>query len=69
MSQPTDMCCETCRFWDNSAYSGTTENETGQCRAVPPGFDNRTGLAIWPFTEPDDWCGSHADIKSAAISE
>jgi hypothetical protein len=25
----------------------------------PPGFDSRTGLAVWPFTADRDWCGGY----------
>ena len=49
--------CGLCDFWDNSASSGASEEETGQCRRSTPGFDSRTGLAVWPFVEVGDWCG------------
>ncbi len=52
--------CENCLFWDNSAISSHSEEETGQCRRSPPGFDSRTGLAVWPFSEDRDWCGEHS---------
>ncbi|PZU95515.1 MAG: hypothetical protein DI527_00470 [Chelatococcus sp.] len=53
------LCC-TCQWWDNSASSAVSAAETGQCRRLPPGFDDRTGLAVWPFTEETDWCGEFA---------
>lgn len=52
--------CEDCRWWDNSASHGEDQvrgTDTGQCRRMPPGFDSRTGLAVFPFTEDRDWCG------------
>jgi hypothetical protein len=48
--------CERCLFWDSSA-SADVDYDTGQCRRMPPGFDDRTSLAVWPFTEDTDWCG------------
>jgi len=55
--------CQSCSFWDNSASSGHADPfTTGQCRRAAPGFDSRTGLAVWPFTETDDWCGEHSAL-------
>jgi hypothetical protein len=51
--------CANCRFWDNSASSGQSDDETGLCVRNPPGFDSRTGLAVWPFTADRDWCGGY----------
>lgn len=65
--------CEQCIFWDNSARADV-DYETGQCRRTPPGFDDRTGLAVWPFTEDTDWCGEFkrdpdfVDIGQPAMS-
>lgn len=56
MSHPT-LSCETCRWWDNSTSLDYHEN-TGQCRALPPRTNKRTGEAMWPFTEPNDWCAA-----------
>ena len=55
MSHPT-MKCETCRWWDNSA-SLRDHEDSGQCRVLPPRTNKRTGTAMWPFTEHNDWCG------------
>lgn len=49
--------CSKCLFWDNSSSSSISDEETGRCRRATPGFDSRTGLAVWPFTEDRDWCG------------
>lgn len=48
--------CERCIFWDAS-MSANVDVDTGACRRAPPGFDDRTLLAVWPFTEDSDWCG------------
>jgi hypothetical protein len=51
--------CENCKHWDSSANSAHDEiDATGMCRRDPPGFDERTGLAVWPFTRDDDWCAA-----------
>jgi len=52
------MRCETCKWWDNSRTS-TMLSDTGTCRALPPRADDRNGLAVWPFTEDNDWCAAH----------
>ena len=49
--------CETCRWWDTSISQHDAPDTTGVCRRWPPGFDDRTGKAVWPFTEDIDWCG------------
>jgi hypothetical protein len=58
-AMPKHVYCESCKFWDNSASSPDSDEDTGQCRRLPPGFDSRTGLAVWPFVEDRDWCGMH----------
>lgn len=67
MAEP-DIICETCRYWDTSASSAHAEPDTtALCRRHAPGFDDRTGLAVWPFTETTDWCGDWVpspDLKS-----
>ncbi len=50
-------CCEDCYWWDNSMSSSQSDVETGACRGRAPRSDDRTGLAVWSFTEPGDWCG------------
>lgn len=52
--------CETCKFWDNStssSFAAERGEESGQCRRGVPGHDSRTGMAVWPFTVENDWCG------------
>lgn len=50
--------CEDCRFWDASSQAAAAEPDTtGACRRAPPHVDDRTGLAMWPYTEDTDWCG------------
>lgn len=58
------MRCEDCRYWDNSVYSGIKEN-SGACRVMPPRADKRTNLAVWPFTEHEDWCGAFVAADDA----
>ena len=53
------MRCENCKWWDNSSQAREVE-ASGACRVNPPGRDKRSGLAVWPFTEDVDWCGSFA---------
>lgn len=53
----SEITCSNCRYWDNSSSSSLTDAETGKCRRSSPGFDSRTGIAVWPFTEETDWCG------------
>ena len=47
--------CEECKYWD-CAVSHRDNANTGLCRINPPVADKRTSLAVWPFTEPEDWC-------------
>lgn len=52
--------CETCRWWDSSTQSASAQPDTtGLCRVRPPVADDRTGVAVWPFTEDTDWCRAH----------
>ena len=62
--------CSQCAWWDTSAESDrAAPGTTGQCRGAVPTADDRTGLAVWPFTDQDDWCreweveGSHPEPK------
>lgn len=41
--------CKTCRFWDSST----------RCAINPPVADDRTSLAVWPYTDASDWCAKH----------
>jgi hypothetical protein len=61
--------CENCRWWDNShehwdAQLGTT----GRCEILPPVTAERTGRAVWPYTDDTDWWGSFK-LRSEAESE
>lgn len=61
------MRCENCKWWDTSSQAASAqEDTTGLCRRKSPReFDQRTGMAIWPYTEDTDWCGEYtgADDK------
>jgi hypothetical protein len=62
----TERRCERCAWWDTSTQSGSAESDTtGLCRRTTPGFDDRTGLAVWPFTAQEDWCGSFEESIEA----
>lgn len=53
--------CENCKWWNNGVSSALPEHEdTGRCVVNPPKINKRTGLGIWPMTEPGDTCGSHS---------
>lgn len=65
LPNPAQIICENCKHWDTSSTLATDDGsgeDTGMCRARAPGFDDRTGKAVWPFTETCDWCG---DFKEA----
>jgi hypothetical protein len=48
--------CEDCRFWDTSS-SLRDEEDTAVCRRHAPfAVDDRSGRAMWPYTEDIDWC-------------
>lgn len=54
----TERRCDKCEFWDTSSESSIAEpGTTARCRAKAPTTDERTGLAMWPHTDQDDWCG------------
>lgn len=48
--------CESCRFWDTSTHAEHLP-DGGFCRVLPPSLDKRLGIARWPTTEAEDWCG------------
>lgn len=50
-----ERSCERCRHWDNST-SHRDNADSGACRINPPVADDRTGAAVWPFTDAGDWC-------------
>ena len=55
--------CEICRFWDAQMRDHPETMEAlGMCRALPPGFDERSGLAVWPKTQSYDDCGAWKPI-------
>ncbi len=56
--------CETCRFWDDQGDSGMCRRHAPRmilCQVAPPeGIEpHQAEDAVWPWTEPDDWCGDH----------
>lgn len=62
--------CRTCRWWDSSTQSALAEPDTtGLCRRATPGFDDRTGLAVWPMAEDTDWCGEWAEDPYSSEGE
>jgi hypothetical protein len=44
--------CAKCSYWDSS--EGALNTETGVCRRHAP---TNGGIAAWPITEADDFCG------------
>lgn len=55
--------CESCHWWNNGVSSALKGHEdTGRCVVRPPRMDKRTGLAVWPFTEPGDTCRKHKPV-------
>lgn len=62
------MRCENCRHWDHSTSHHENE-DSGLCRINPPTADDRTGLAVWPFTDAADHCGSFALPLAAEFDE
>lgn len=65
--------CTTCIYWQRVGTANTPRRivhdhrvqivppgEEGTCRACPPFADNR-----WPLTMAGDWCGQHAQPRSA----
>jgi hypothetical protein len=55
-------CCDTCAWWDTSTVRRNDHGfpDHSPCRKrSPTQTDFRTGLAAWPFTAEDDWCGEH----------
>lgn len=50
--------CDTCVFWDSSVFV-KEDRDTGACRFLPPRADERSSIAVWPYTHDTDWCSSH----------
>jgi len=71
--------CKNCRYWHDLDYPNPgIDGVTGQCRRNPPmqtkgstmGADcsaMETDEAVWPITEPDDWCGEFNEKDSQSI--
>ena len=52
--------CPTCKWWDLSTQAAAADPDTtGACRRRPPFVDDRSGLAMWPKTDFEDWCAGH----------
>ena len=51
-------CCATCRCWIGEKRGDPSAvKRFGRCHANPPTpHENRETRAIWPKTNPDDWC-------------
>lgn len=47
--------CQECRFWDTSTLANN--DAEALCRVAAPRVDVRSGGAMWPRTDQDDWCG------------
>lgn len=67
---PRESECRTCQWW--SKHEGGTK---GDCRKKSPGVveeDNLEryfiGTAIWPGTDPNDFCGSYS-VDGAKIAD
>ena len=56
-TDPVQKICETCAYWDTGQSLVGHEDTTALCRGRAPSTDDRTGKAVWPFTETCDWCG------------
>lgn len=56
--------CDNCRWW-----SGSPDSADGECRRRSPhthtqyGPGYAPGVAVWPETEWDNWCGDFESRK------
>jgi len=58
------LTCAWCAMWEAPASAGSSRY--GKCRLNPPQVVVRfheaeqrdAVVALWPMTQPDDWCGS-----------
>lgn len=57
--------CDTCKAWDRATIEDPSPDEeaTAVCRRHSPGFDSRTGNAIWPRTGEYDHCFDYIAIE------
>lgn len=64
LTDSTHPTCATCYHWRPSLTAG----HRGLCTALPPtpappgpddDPDESFPLGVWPFTEADEYCGSH----------
>jgi len=66
--------CENCRFWNEEFGSSG-----GLCRAKSPRLVMKQvdddidpedrDCAVWPVTEPDDWCGDHQFHPKSSVMD
>lgn len=56
--------CLTCDLWDKPRIEQGAPIPSALCRAKPPEI-GQGGLAHWPATRPQDWCGSHPLLRGA----
>ena len=56
--------CKQCRYW---------HEELTQCRVDPPQIEmlsgTSRGVAMWPATVEDDWCGSFEEINDGYVEK
>ena len=46
------LTCKDCKYWDGDP------DQDGLCRrSAPTMITKDEGFAIWPLTNPDEWCG------------
>lgn len=55
--------CKDCHFWERNDEEGN-----GCCCRFPPvpilHTDEKCARAVWPETEPEDWCGEFSPSSS-----
>lgn len=64
----SEQYCNTCEYW--KPLSGARKlHGTGYCKYGPPTTVPNSSLhiitAMWPITDPDDWCGQHVSNDQA----
>jgi hypothetical protein len=59
--------CDTCEYWegfhprDGNKGRGKCRKRSPQIISIPPSF---TGIAKWPITHDDDWCGDYERVSN-----
>lgn len=54
--------CSNCYYWSSEKL-----RTLGKCVLNPPiviNDHNGYGTTVWPYTEPNDWCGRHQQDSS-----